>query len=101
MLFTFVHRLPYGFHPSTGAPVQVGQSAAIVHRWLGWVVGLLVSGLGLVLLLRPELNLRMVQKNFPDRELSPDMVKQTLHGGRFLGAVLIIFGSWFLYHLCG
>lgn len=98
MLFILLvpHRL-CGLHPSCAAPLQPSQSGTTPHDWSALVVGLFFNACGLYMLFRPELNVRMVQKNLPDRELSPDMVKQLLKGGRFGGAVFILFGSYLLF----
>lgn len=98
MLLIVTHHRLYGHNPSASPPIHPSQSAATSNCWLGWVMGLSFNAYGLYMLFKPELNARMVQDNFPDRELSQDVVKDT-KGGRLLGIALILFGACLLFHL--
>jgi hypothetical protein len=87
-----------GIHASSAGPITSAQPAPSSHA-SGLLPGLFFTGVGIALLIRPELNMRMIQQNFPDRDLSPDKFKYASLGGRILGAGFVLFGLCILYDL--
>ena len=79
--------------PTTRSVVPPGGDA----HWSALIVGLVTIALGVFSIVKPEVLLRMTQANFPNRELSQEMVDKTRQGGRVLGVLAIAFGVFLLF----
>jgi hypothetical protein len=95
MTLALVSRL-LRFHVSTTAPTRAMPSESADHHWSALVGGLVIIGFGVYMTLSPQISLRLMRSNFPNRELSKDAVNRALSGGRILGALTALFGAFLL-----
>jgi MFS family permease len=79
--------------PTTRPEVPQGGDG----HWSALIVGLVTIALGIFSIVKPQVLLRMTQANFPNRELSQEMVDKTRQGGRVLGVLTIAFGAFVLF----
>lgn len=74
-----------------------GVPPAANGHWAALIVGLVTIALGIFSFVKPHILLRMTQANFPNRELSQEMVDKTRQGGRVLGVLTIALGAYLLF----
>jgi len=63
----------------------------------GVIGGIVMVGIRVFFLLRPEPLLQATRRNFPDRVLSPRFVRNAPRGGRIFGILTILYGAYLLH----
>lgn len=95
MLRQLLHRVSWvtmprqALHPLVSSP-----------NWSSLLFGLAMISYGMYLQFRPQTILSFRAANVPDREprqLSATEISQVVHGGRILGAILIVGGAYVLF----
>ncbi len=84
-------------HGVTLIPVRAMPPAGPSRHWSALICGVAIIGFGVYVAIRPQLLLRFTEKNFPNRELSPRLMRQALRAGPVVGTLTILLGAYLLF----